>query len=341
MSEENETGPTRAEQVGAVKRIDELSQQLQTEGKLLEALQEMEKSLILRGHVFGLESEEVTGACKSVAEMCNYLAMTYLATDDFARVAEFLKKAEVLTERHRAVRAITYNNFGCYYRKRGKLRTALAYVKKAIAIEDTIPRQDVLCADTHLNMCTILSELTRHDQAIVHARTALKLLLMEMFGPEGYASQKSASIGDEEEDSDANVPSEPPKLPPDRVAVLAIAYHNLAVQQEYLKQYKQSLCSYEKACKVVTTHLDESHPLIGSLTDSYVAARTKLGELIAKQEQMAIKHANKQAQMGGGRKKRAPRPTQQMAAETTDMKAGTLTSEQLSSLVTPEPEGEE
>jgi hypothetical protein len=38
----------------------------------------MEKSLILRGHIFGVKSVEVYRACKSVAEMCNYLAMTYL-----------------------------------------------------------------------------------------------------------------------------------------------------------------------------------------------------------------------------------------------------------------------
>jgi len=48
------------------------------QGKLLEALQCMEKSLILRGHIFGLESVEVYRACKSVGEMCNYLAMTFL-----------------------------------------------------------------------------------------------------------------------------------------------------------------------------------------------------------------------------------------------------------------------
>lgn len=40
----------------------------------------------------------------------------------------------------------------------------------------------VFRADTHLNCCTILSELNRHDQAIIHARAALKLLLTELFG---------------------------------------------------------------------------------------------------------------------------------------------------------------
>lgn len=84
-------------QLQALRKIDALSEKLQKEvkryffaahrshrfaaalqGKLLEALQCMEKSLILRGHVFGLDSVEVYRACKSVGEMCNYLAMTYL-----------------------------------------------------------------------------------------------------------------------------------------------------------------------------------------------------------------------------------------------------------------------
>jgi len=320
-------GPSRDEQIGALKRIDEKSQQLQQDGELLEALQAMEKSLILRGHIFGLNSLEVTGACKSVAEMCNYLAMTYLANDDFARVNEFLKKAEVLTERHKAVRAITYNNFGCYYRKRGKLRTALAYVKKAVHLENTLAKNGeqngVLRADTHLNMCTIQSELTRHDEAIVHAQIALKLLLMEMFGPGGYANKNNEPvIGDGAEEMD---PLLSPKLPPDRVAVLAIAYHNLAVQQEHLRQYQASLRSYEKACKVVATHLEDTHPLINSLTESYMEAKKKLGDLIRKQERMAIRHARKQANRKGRKKRPNEEPKQTMA--------GALTSDQLTTIV--------
>lgn len=65
-------------QLVALRKIDALSEKLQKEGKLLEALQCMEKSLILRGHIFGLDSVEVFRACKSVGEMANFLAMTFL-----------------------------------------------------------------------------------------------------------------------------------------------------------------------------------------------------------------------------------------------------------------------
>lgn len=97
-------------QLMALRKIDALSAKLQSEGKLLESLQCLEKSLILRGHIFGLDSVEVLRACKTVGELCNYLSMSFLQQDLFDVTLELLKKAEVLTERHKAVRAVTYNN---------------------------------------------------------------------------------------------------------------------------------------------------------------------------------------------------------------------------------------
>ena len=47
---------------------------------------------------------------QTVGEMCNLLAMTYLQQEDFAMVLELLKKAEILTERDPAGRAVTFNN---------------------------------------------------------------------------------------------------------------------------------------------------------------------------------------------------------------------------------------
>lgn len=95
----------------------------------------MERGLVLRQHFFGSDSEEVWSACKIVGEMCNLLAMTYLQQEDFGMVLELLKKAEILTERDDAGRAVTYNNLACYYRRRGKLHSALQYLHKALKIE--------------------------------------------------------------------------------------------------------------------------------------------------------------------------------------------------------------
>jgi hypothetical protein len=50
----------------------------------------------------------------------------------------------------------------------GKLRTALQYLEKALDIEQTLPYHSSK-ADTHLNICAVLSQLGRHDLAYHHA----------------------------------------------------------------------------------------------------------------------------------------------------------------------------
>jgi len=77
----------------ALQRLDETSAQLQKQGNYLEALECMERGLVLRQHFFGADSDEVWKACKTVGEMCNLLAMTYLQQEDFNMVLELLKKS--------------------------------------------------------------------------------------------------------------------------------------------------------------------------------------------------------------------------------------------------------
>ena len=53
-------------------------------------------------------------------------------------------------------KATTYNNLACFYRRTGKLRTALNYLLHALDIEVKIDNMNSL-ADTHLNLCAVLS----------------------------------------------------------------------------------------------------------------------------------------------------------------------------------------
>ena len=49
---------------------------------------------------------------------------------------ELLKKAELYTENgNERIRAITYNNYACLFRKTKKLRNALQYLEKALELE--------------------------------------------------------------------------------------------------------------------------------------------------------------------------------------------------------------
>jgi len=295
---ENPNIATHDEQVQTLLQIDAKCDELQKEQKLTEALQYMEKSLLLRGHIFGLDSIEVFHACKSVGELCNYIAMATLQDDEstpesedakkarYAEAFRLLQKAEILTERHPILRAATFNNMACYYRKIGKLRTALSFVEKAIQIENKFP-QSPKAADTHLNACTILSELHRHEAAFAHAHTALQLLLLELFGPEAQAriAEMKRRAEDGEEGPEGNENLTRSGHPIDRMAVLVIAYHNLAVQQEYLRKYEDALVSYEKAYKVAAGNL-EDHPLVAKMNTSLEEARAKLQPRIEKHKSL-------------------------------------------------------
>jgi tetratricopeptide (TPR) repeat protein len=63
---------------------------------------------------------------------------------------------------------MTYNNLACYYRKLGHLRSALIYLEKALDLEK-LSSHTAPMADTHLNTCAVLSQLDRHDLALLHA----------------------------------------------------------------------------------------------------------------------------------------------------------------------------
>ena len=60
---------------------------------------------------------------------------------------------------------MTANNLACYYRRVGKLRSALLYLEKAYALELLHPAADL--SQTHLNLCATLSQLGKHESALI------------------------------------------------------------------------------------------------------------------------------------------------------------------------------
>lgn len=239
----------------ALHRIDETSTRLQQQGKYLEALECMERGLVLRQHFFGPSSDEVWSACTTVGQMCNLLAMTYLQQEEFSMVLELLKKAEILTERDDRGRAVTYNNLACYFRRTGKLHAALQYLQKALKVESRLDNVTNR-ADTHLNLCAVLSQLGRHAGALEHAQAALIQLQEELF-PSALSGSGSG----------------PAAASADRIAVLAIAYHNIGVEQEFLKRFEMAIDSYRKGVDISETHLGTDHGITITLRNSYLAAK--------------------------------------------------------------------
>lgn len=72
------------------------------------------------------------------------------------------------------------------------------------------------------------------------------------------------------------------KKPEDRLIVLCIAYHNIAVEQEFLKQYQASLNSYAKAAQSASKYLGEGHPMTQNMNEVLTQATKKIAGIIQK-----------------------------------------------------------
>merc|ERR1719262_1800708 len=115
----------------------------------------------------------------------NTLGMKYLKEGSTEISCKFFEKAEALTdpanlhmnpESRLVLRAVTYNNMGCFYKSMSKLHTALQYLKKAQKIEERSNGKCQNPAGTHLNLCALLSQMGKHQEALQHAERARKLL---------------------------------------------------------------------------------------------------------------------------------------------------------------------
>jgi len=88
-------------------------------------------------------------------------------------------------------------------------------------------------------MCAVLSQLGRHDHAMTHAHQAIiivqsTLLMHHLPMPAHLAkANKDKGYGGHAEEKLRDGINETKEFK-DRIAVLTIAYHNLAVEQEFM-----------------------------------------------------------------------------------------------------------
>ena len=194
---------------------------------------------------------------------CNKTAMDYLREDDFKEALALLKKAEALlnsleegenAQKRLKLLGITFNNFGCFYKRKKQPNVALYYLQKALSIEAAQGEDQVNVAGTHLNICAIHSQLSKHSEALQHAYEAFKLV-------EGVTAQ----------------PPSPSRT--NAVTTLIIAYHNIAVELEFLGQVKEAVEFYDKGLGAAVGELGREHGLTRSLQDCKTAAMERLQSL--------------------------------------------------------------
>jgi len=217
------------------------------------------------GHEYGgmalpaeLKSDDrpETQDCQQLVLSCNKEGMDFLRKGLYKQAFEQLKYAEaILVANHKeeeptSLLAVTCNNLGCYYKKVGKLHAALSYLRKALKIEVSLQTDDVTVAGTHLNICAILSKLDKHDKAVQHALCALELISHRVSSGAHTVTQ-------------------------DEYSVLAIAYHNVAVERDYLHQWSEAHTAYQQGHQIAKKCLGEQHPLTQTLAKNCDTALQK------------------------------------------------------------------
>ncbi|KAL0230941.1 hypothetical protein GEMRC1_010346 [Eukaryota sp. GEM-RC1] len=124
-------------------------------------------------------------------------------------------------------KAISLNNLGCEFKRNGQFLKAISHLKEAVAIENLIGSAASNPSGTHLNLCSIYSEMGDHKTAVSHAKQALQILCLN----------KELNQLLEQVQSDPTI-----RIPIDSsggglVQVLSVTYHNLAVEQEFLHRH--------------------------------------------------------------------------------------------------------
>lgn len=281
--------------------LEEQANKYHEDLKYLEAIDTLEELLALKKEEYGTTGPEFTETCRQLWEICNILAVFYLKKDDVKSALDLLKKSEVLCENNELGKAMTYNNMAWYYRRVGKLRTALKFLEQALSIEGRLNKIDTQ-ADTHLNIWAVLSQLNKHELALNHAMSAVILLQEDLL----YKAVNGGSEEQEEEEKKKSKPKGGKDPNKDRTSVLAIAYHNMGVEQEFLRSYHAAILSYKKAVNFAEKHLGPTDGITENLRNVYENARSELDPSFKKK-----KSSGKKKKSEGGR-------TQQNLAETED-----------------------
>lgn len=198
---------------------------------------------------------------------------SFVQEQQFKRALRCLREAEQLTNTRliplagdtqaarecRALRATTFNNIGVLFKHQGRLRKAWHWVSKALKLEEAPSATTAATmsagsgssgsggnpAGTHLNMSAVLSQMGRHSSALHHADAAVNLLTADI---KWLKRQQAAGSSHQQQEQWQQRQKSTHSL-------LAVAYHNMAVEQEHLKKFRAASQSYRRAEDWAQAHL--------------------------------------------------------------------------------------
>ena len=251
------------------------------------ALQQMENALVAAAARGGKTGARFLESSDRLGRKYNSTAMRCLQMGEHAQALELLQSAESLIAECNAdpaldgLKGLTYNNLGCYFRREGMPMEALKWLRQAHDIEQRVGRSGAARASTFLNLCAVYSLLGKHLDALGCAEEAL-------------ANMRVALRDADEPQGGAAVPG---MERVDQASMVAIAYHNIAVEQEYLARYADAAASYRKALSVAERQCGPKSQLVAKIRFA-LAAATNAAQ--AADEEQRARRAPRAARYSGG-----------------------------------------
>ncbi|CAD8110621.1 unnamed protein product [Paramecium sonneborni] len=244
------------------------------QGNVDTIINQIEINIQQRKLKYGDDDQKILKYNQILCKLLNQQALIALQVQNYEICLKYLKKAELITCFVPELKAQTLSNLACYYRKIGKTRTALQYLQQALGIElknetvTTLP-------ELYLNLCAVFSQLDRHEEAIQHIYLSIIMLQHELLlqflkqnqltskdviQKQNLYDQTNQQINNQQKDrlfEQIHLNKEQKE----RIQILIVAYHNLGVEMEHLKQSLESKNIFRSAYQLSQISLISNHPL--------------------------------------------------------------------------------
>lgn len=154
---------------------------------------------------------------------------------------------------------------------------AINYYQKSLSYSKNVEGDEINISSTHLNICSLFSQMGDHERAYKHGKMSLKFL------PIAYKRLKESSLFEQnksETTSSFSVLNEndPNKQTFDNLLMtLVIAYYNTGTEWEYLDKYDEALHNFEKGYEWSYKTIGKADQLTKNLKKWIKQVKRKLG----------------------------------------------------------------
>ena len=196
---------------------------------------------------------------QSLQMLCDE-SMKYLPKNEFKSALELLEMAQLLSNQPYLenldldIKVLVLNNLGCVYRRMGKLEKAFGFMDQA---QQTLEQNGLrrYSGITYLNICAICSQSGDHQRSLQYAQTGL----IE------FQNQLNEVLRDQQSKNNK-------KLIGEKAKYVAISFFNIAVEEEFLKNFDRSLSFYKQAIETLQNYSSSE----ANLVEKFSAALQRL-----------------------------------------------------------------